>query len=77
MKKINRKSVTNFLSYTEMKNVAGGRGEGTGPCETMCCYLNHFPMGTGYEYTWICFSSPCTSNAQCGIIDEAICKTCG
>jgi len=32
MKKINRKSVTNFLSYKEMMNVTGGRGGGAGPC---------------------------------------------
>jgi len=45
MKKNNRKSVTNFLSYKEMMNVTGGRGDGWGPClfdGTFCVYNNEW-----------------------------------
>ena len=41
MKKINRRSITNSLSYKEMKNVKAGRGDGEGCLHigAFCYYL--------------------------------------
>jgi len=65
MKNINRRSITNFLSYKEMKNVKAGHGDGFGPPHySLCCAV----------YEGYCIRYECKLDKDCDILGtEAYC----
>ena len=60
-----------------MKNVKAGRGDGWGPCVSLCCVGDWEPVGQGYVWGWICYPSGCDKNIDCEIMGiGAYCKPC-